>query len=74
MSLLSIIHRLLKRQSQLIIATHSPILLAYPNACIYSFDEDGISPIQYDETEHFRITRDFLNRKERMLEQLLSDE
>jgi len=73
MSLLSIIHRLQKQNSQLIIATHSPILLAYPNACIYSFSEDGIAPVQYEETEHFRVTRDFLNRTERMLKVILSD-
>ena len=73
MSLLSIMHRLAKQQSQLIIATHSPIILAYPDSCIYSFSEKGIAPIQYQETEHFRVTRDFLNRTERMLMVILSD-
>ena len=73
MSLLSILHRLIQQKSQFIIATHSPILLAYPDACIYSFSEQGIAPIQYEETEHFRVTRDFLNRRERMLKTLLSD-
>ncbi len=55
-------------QSQLVIATHSPILLAYPNAWIYQFSETGIARINYEETEHYQITRDFLNRRERMLE------
>lgn len=73
MGLLPIIHRLLQQQSQLIIATHSPILLAYPDARIYSFNEDGIIPIEYEETEHFQVTRNFLNRKEQMLKLLLSD-
>jgi predicted ATPase len=65
---------LVHHQSQLIIATHSPILLAYPNARIYQFSESGISEIAYTETEHYRITRDFLSRHERMLDLLMSAE
>jgi predicted ATPase len=67
-------HRLVAHQSQLIIATHSPILLAYPQARIYQFSEAGISEVNYTDTEHFQITRDFLNRHERMLELLLTAE
>jgi predicted ATPase len=48
-------------QSQLVIATHSPTLLAYPNARIYQFSQDGISEVEYTETEHYQITKDFLN-------------
>jgi predicted ATPase len=48
-------------KSQIIIATHSPILLAYPNADIYSLDESGISLIAYEDTEHYRITKSFLD-------------
>jgi predicted ATPase len=69
-----LIHRLVYHQSQLVIATHSPILLAYPNAWIYQFSESGIARVQYEETEHFQITRDFLNRHERMVEVLLAAE
>lgn len=47
--------------AQLIIATHSPILLSYPGATIYQFDESGIRQIAYEETEHFQVTKDFLN-------------
>ena len=74
LSVLTLLHRLVYHQSQLIIATHSPILLAYPNARIYQFTESGIKEIKYTETEHYQVTKDFLNRHERMLEILLSAE
>lgn len=70
---LAAIHRLVQDDSQFIIATHSPILLAYPSAKIYLFDSEGISETTYEETEHFAVTRDFLNHYPRRLEQLLSD-
>jgi predicted ATPase len=74
LSVLTLLHRLVYHQSQIVIATHSPILLAYPNARIYQFAEDGIKEIKYIETEHYQITKDFLNRHERMLEILLTAE
>lgn len=51
-------------QSQFIIATHSPILLSYPGATIHSFDGNGIHRLAYEDTEHFRVTKDFLNAHE----------
>lgn len=74
LSVLTLLHRLVHHRSQLVIATHSPILLSYPHARIYEFGEHGIRETHYEETEHFRITRDFLNRHERMLEILLHEE
>lgn len=74
LSVLTLLHRLVHHQSQMVIATHSPILLAYPNARIYEFSEAGIKEIKYVDTEHFQVTRDFLNRHERMLEILLTAE
>jgi len=71
---LSAIHQLVKQESQFIIATHSPILLSYPNARILQFSGDGIEEVRYEETEHFVITRDFLNNYPRRLEQLLEEE
>ena len=68
------IHQLVEDHSQFIIATHSPILLSYPNARIYQFDQSGVSEVAFEDTEHFAITRDFLNHYPRRLEQLLSDE
>ncbi|MCW5557971.1 MAG: AAA family ATPase [Verrucomicrobiae bacterium] len=74
LSVLTLLHRLVYHRSQLIIATHSPILLSYPHARLYEFGEHGIRETRYEETEHFQVTRDFLNRHERMLEILLTEE
>ncbi|QFK73190.1 AAA family ATPase [Pradoshia sp. D12] len=61
--------------AQFIIATHSPILLGYPNAHIFSFDSNVIESVRYEDTEHYQITKGFLDRKERYLEELfLNDE
>ena len=62
LSLLVIINQLCKdSNTQFIIATHSPILLAYPGAIIYSCDEGNLNQITYTETSHYKITKDFLN-------------
>lgn len=65
-------HQLVERQSQFIIVTHSPILLAYPGAKILAFDAGSITEVAYEDTEHFAVTRDFLNHYPRRLEQLLA--
>jgi len=70
---LALIDRLVKDGCQFIIATHSPILLAYPNARILCFDASGIAEVAYEDTEHYAITRDFLNHYPRRLQQLLDD-
>jgi len=71
MAMLSKIDSLVKSQSQFIIATHSPIILAYPNAQIFVFDDNGIKLTQYKETEHYIVTKQFLNNPEGMLKHLL---
>lgn len=71
---LSVIHQLVEDHSQFIIATHSPILLSYPNARIIQFDGSGISEVAYEDTEHFVVTRDFLNHYPRRLDQLFQDD
>jgi len=70
MALISIIHDLVKDDSQFIIATHSPIIMAYPNAIIYLVD-DGYKQANYKDTEHYNITKDFMNSTEKMLSVLL---
>ncbi|MFF2091855.1 AAA family ATPase [Paenibacillus sp. NPDC058174] len=60
-------------QSQFIIATHSPILLSYPGAAIWSFDHDPIKRIDYEETEHYRLTKDFLNNRGRYFRTLFEE-
>jgi predicted ATPase len=74
LSLLVILDRLVKEGAQLIIATHSPILLAYPGALIYEIDHTGLRRTAYEDTEHYQITRNFLNRREQMLAQLLRED
>ena len=71
MAALSYLHQLVLDGCQFIIATHSPILMAYPLAKIYSLTDDGIDEIAYTDTEHYQVTRDFLNRHESMLKVLL---
>lgn len=71
MAALSAIHQLVEENSQFIIATHSPILLAYPRAKIYQFTECGVSAVKYENTEHYTITRDFLERHEQLVKLLM---
>lgn len=71
---LSRIHDLILDGSQFVIATHSPILMAYPDARIYQLASDGIAPIAYEDTEHFQVTRDFLADPSRMLRVLFERE
>jgi len=56
-----------------VIATHSPILLAYPGALIYELGSAGPVPTAYEDTEHFQLTRAFLEAPERFLRRLLDD-
>lgn len=63
-----------KRGAQCIIATHSPIMLAYPYATILSFDAGRITRVAYEETEHYRVTLDFLRNRESFLKHLVGDE
>jgi predicted ATPase len=67
LALLAMIFDLVAEGAQFVIATHSPILLAFPNARIYSFDESPIAEVAWDQTEHVRLTRDFLANPERYL-------
>lgn len=73
MSLLVVIDELVKNNSQFIIATHSPILMAYPNADILEFSEKGIHKVDYRETEHYKITKQFIDNPDRMVKYLLND-
>ena len=74
MAFLARIHQLVKARSQFIIATHSPILLGYPDAWIYQASAHGLDRIEYEDTEHYQITRNFLTRREMMLDILLADD
>ena len=73
MSLIVRMHELVEKHSQFIIATHSPILMSYPGAEVYELSEDGIRSVDYRETEHYRLTRRFLENPEKMLRYLLDE-
>ncbi|EEA01033.1 SMC domain protein [Burkholderia sp. H160] len=68
------IHDLASDDSQFLIATHSPILMAYPDAAIYHFHADGMSQVAYEDTEHYQVMRAFLMNPRRMLDTLLGGE
>lgn len=74
MSLLVLLHHLVEQNSQFVIATHSPILMAYPGAQIYQLSPQGIEPVAYRDTEHYQLTRRFLEAPERMLEFLFEED
>ena len=71
--LLGRIHQLVGLGSQLVISTHSPILLAYPEARIYRLDQEGMAEIAYKDTEHYTITKAFLADPDRMLRRIFAD-
>lgn len=68
--LLKRLHELIAQNSQFIIATHSPIILAYPHATIYHLSDKGYVQMRYEETEHYTLYRDFLNKPDQMLAEL----
>ena len=74
MSLLVELDNLVKRGAQFIIATHSPMLMAFPQARVYQFTEQGIAAVDYRETAHYQLMRRFLDDPERMLALLLDEE
>jgi predicted ATPase len=67
---LALVRDLVKTGAQLVIATHSPILLAAPDATIWSFDRTPIEPVAYGDLEHVTVTRDFLADPEAFLRHL----
>ena len=71
MTLIVEMDSLLKNNSQFIIATHSPILMAFPNAEILQFSESGIEKVKYYETEHYQTTKLFIEEPEKMIHHLI---
>lgn len=70
---LALLHQYLALGCQFIIATHSPIVLAYPDATIYQLDAEGMRTVAYTATEHYQITRAFLSNPDRALRELLAE-
>jgi len=71
MSMLVMMHGLVGQGSQFIISTHSPILLAYPNATIYEIGENGLEELDYEQTDTYSVTKDFLENYAKRLKVLL---
>ena len=71
---LVLMHDSIRRGCQFVIATHSPIILAYPEARIHLLDRQGIRDVAYTDTEHYQVTRRFLSNPKRSLETLLGAE
>ncbi len=75
LSLLKVVDELARKNgAQFIIATHSPILMAYPEALIYLLSPGGLETVRYEDTEHFALTRDFLLAPERYLRRLFNED
>ena len=73
-TLYPVLHQLEREGSQFLIATHSPILMAYPGAEVLELREEGICSVDYRQTEHYQLTRRFLEAPERMLKYLFENE
>lgn len=71
LTLIAMLHEMTKHGAQFIIATHSPILLAYPNATIFSFDNGEIQQAKYQDLEHVTVTKTFLENPDAYLRHLL---
>lgn len=74
LNLLGLLYKYADRGAQFIIATHSPILLACPNASIYEFSKDGVNEVSYEETDIFKIISGFVNDRDEMLKRVTIDE
>lgn len=76
LSFLVLIHDVLHRykDAQFIISTHSPIILGYPDAQILSFDNGQIHEVEYEDTSSLQIVRQFVNDREKFLEELLKED
>lgn len=74
LSFLARLHQLVNAQSQFIIATHSPIILGYPDAWIYQASAHGLERVAWEDTDHYQVTRGFLTRPKTYLDVLLADD
>jgi predicted ATPase len=71
MAMLTRLDQLVAAHSQFIIATHSPIIMAYPKAQIFELSDQGIESIAYEDSEHYKVSKSFFGDVQRMLDRLL---
>ena len=72
LALVSVMHDLINQGCQFLVATHSPFLLAYPDALLYSFSPQGIQRTSFRDTDHYQLSRNFLERPETFYREFLS--
>jgi len=70
LALISLLKSMVLQDAQFIVATHSPIVMAFPEAVILNFDKLPIHPVEYDELEHVKLVKEFLNNPDAFLRQL----
>ncbi|MCA9920569.1 MAG: AAA family ATPase, partial [Anaerolineales bacterium] len=70
LTLLSMMKEMVAQNCQFIVATHSPILMAFPDAALLSFDYTPAQQVEYETLEHVTVTRSFLNNPEQYLRHL----
>lgn len=70
LTFISVLKQMIEQDAQFIIATHSPIILAFPNADILSFEDGAMKRVQYADLEHVKLTKDFLNSPNSFLQHL----
>ena len=73
MTLMVLMNELVHNHSQFVIATHSPMLMAFPGAQVIELTSDGIQTVPFRQTEHFQLTKRFLDNPEKMMEVLLGE-
>jgi len=73
LSLMAMMKEMVRQEAQFIVATHSPMIMAFPGAAIWNFDSGQIAPAKYEELEHVQLTRDFLNHPGVFLRRLGED-
>lgn len=73
MAMIRRIHELVKLNCQFIIATHSPIIMAYPDSIIYEINDSSIIEKEYDETENYQVMRSFFDNPKRIIDMLIQD-
>jgi predicted ATPase len=74
LAFLARLHELVLQNSQFIVATHSPIILGYPDATIYELTDRGVDLVAYEDLEHVQVTRNFLTRRQTFLNVLMADD
>ncbi|QUM88326.1 AAA family ATPase [Moritella sp. 36] len=74
MAMITLLHQLVNQGCQFIIATHSPILLSYPNSTVYEIREHELVQVDYEDTDTYSVTKHYLNNHRSMLDILLEEE